>query len=1443
MATDELAQSANFNRPPRLQLPELDEDEVFLPPPPDLPDTQEQNWLTSIVPVLGIGVMAIFYVFRAGLGEGGGLFFAAPLFILSLFTIAGTVLAQRWRRSDFERRRLDAQISYIRGLAKKQARLQAARDAQIAVLHETYPPAHVGLNLALKKDTRLWERRPTDVDFVSIRLGIGRVPSRIKISTPDPDIDSDDLDRVFALADQYRFLHNAPVVAALQEDVSLGVSGRRAATLKAVRAMICHLAITHAPQDLHIHLIASSANADDWRWMEWLPHTSQSHRGGSGDLIAFDTDNIRNLMGALGQVIDERKERKQRDAVNVPHLLVVIDDPRLVESESVYSTILREGSAVGASALCLVSTFESIPADCGAILDIDSEGGFHYAQARPGGLDIEGDVIDEMALRDADHTARALSAVVMRESGGAGRVPRRVDFLDLYSVRYVEQLREHITTKWRRRIRRGQLPHPVPIGRESLAVATEMLLDEDHHGPHGVLAGTTGSGKSELLQTLICALVIEHDPRLLNLMLIDFKGGSTFNVFAPLPHTVGLVTNLDKVRVGRALEALKAETEWRQQFLEAKNMRDIRQYHRFFARSDAHVQSPNYQPLPHLFIIVDEFAQLAKEMPDFLDELVRTAQVGRSLGLHLLLGTQSPMDVITDEMNANMQFRICLRVQNIEASRAMLRRPDAAYLPSGWPGRGYFQVGEQGMFKQFQTAYVGADYEHKAEIGSDAEEEDYVLEIITQSGDVINLIPESPTMFPTTHPSDETPGSVSATINIQQPYTVAKAIVEEIVAYSDEFGITRQKPILLPPLQEMVTLAVPFSRAEPGGWDGVTWQPPGRDHEGNLVALGSAPVGLIDDVYTRTQNPLWINLNASEGAVNRKDGHVMVMGSPGTGKTMFIRTLAVSLARLHPPEKLHMYFVSFTGTGLDDLSALPHAEQVIYGTQTERVRRLFGRLITMLDDRQSGRADSLEPTMMVCIDQYEQFRDSYRDQHFGDFERLINEGRAAGIYVVITANGPTSVPDRVRSLIEQRVALQLGDATDYIIGVGRIPGGVESTLPNGRGYTHSSPPLICQISLPTLAESVADERAIYDAMRETIYELRVGYLTQQGLSLDSTLTAENQQSPAPIEELPAKIPLYLLPETSGRTRHHIVTPLGRNDDDSLSPFVLDWWDMGPHFIVTGPPGAGKTNLLQAAVLSAARQYSPDDVRFLLVDFNGRSLRALRDLKHVIRRVTDVIELEAQLKHLNSEMNAFYTQTKDQLDDPINPPAVPATVIVIDDYDLTSETLTQSYGLLTQLRDHVRLHSELGLYVWAAGYLERTGDPLIKQLLLKRSGFGFAVKESLHKLNVRTTGLPSDSMPDGRAYFPQGNEISVVQTAYIDNPVETVNQINDKWSAFERARWRNPASREAIMQTPSPANGERPAESDGSGSSSLGIDTAGLLEDLLGGQVDEGTTGD
>ena len=1361
--------SETRNRSPRRQRFEFPQGEIQLPPPPEQAELRDPHWLVSVIPVMGIGVMALFYLLRSTADSANSALFAVPLLLLALFTIAGTLIAQRWRRRDYARQNNESMLQYIRLLQSKRARLQAATDAHRAILDQHFAPSDIILGDILSPQFQVSEKHPSEANFTHFRLGSGRVPLSVRIITPDPDAQNEGTARAFQLANDYRFLHDAPVTLSLCDHAPLGLVGRRDSVLGTARAILSNLISTHPPTNLQIILFAPLIQPDDWEWLRWLPHTDK------GAWLAFDSESLRRILAQLSQQIDNRKH--QKDGLNSQHILVIFDNMTLDASDVIYQSLLQDNPAMGTSTLTIASSYQNLPAECRTIIEVHEDGTLDCIGTRDNTLNIHRAKADKVSHYDAQTLARALSSQNTNRTEGTERIPQHIDFLDLYGVDTVEQMQRLIHRRWQREIPDGVLPFPVPIGRESLAADTIIQLGEEHHGPHGVLAGTTGSGKSELLQTLIAALAIEHHPQWLNFLLIDFKGGSTFDTFNNLPHTVGTVTNLDGALIKRVLDALRSEIDARQRYFKQNNVRDIRQYYRFYSRLNA-----DYAPIPHLFVIVDEFAQLAREMPDFLAELVRIAQLGRSLGIHLILATQSPMDVITDDINANLQFRICLRVQNIEASRAMLRRPDAAYLPPDWVGRGFLQVGERGLFKQFQTAYLGGDYQDTSKT-----DDVPILEIINANGNPINLLPDLETS--------------SETDSYYEPFTTGHAIVQSIQDYSQRHQISPSQPLLLPPLDTRIGLGNILDNRVVGGWDGRGWLDSIDRDKGVALPAGSAPIGLLDDVYERVQPPLWIHLSAYDNRQSSKDGHVLIIGSPSSGKTTALRTLALSQGLLHHPSDIHMYFLSFSDGSLNQLAEmLPHAERVIHGTEQERVRRLFGRLINNLQAREMGR-NPAQPRIVVFIDQYEQFRDMYYDQHMGDFDRLLSEGRAVGIYLILTASSISSVSERMRSLIQQRIMLRATDPSDYLVAIGAQPSTIDDTMPAGRGLIANNPPLPCQISLPML--STLDEAASQAEITSIASAMQQSYASQHGRT----------QSPLPIGELPIKISLDDLEQSPAK---RLISTLGYCDDDTLSTFHLDWLQDGPHFVVTGPPASGKTNLLRVASLASTQQFAPEKLRLILVDFTGRSFRDLANLKHTLAYISNPHDFAEMLNRLEADLEASANLGLH-------------TVIMIDNYDILTETLAGDTLLLKQLRTILRTHAEQSLYLWVSSQLEHMGDPLLRQLLMQRCGFGFGSKESLYGFNVRTNNLPQDMMPQGRAFFVQYSTIQTLQTAYVENDTDYVNGINTaRWARSKSAQWhgnytqnRQPKQNEQVSATNSP----------------IDIDTAGLIEDLFGQDLD------
>ena len=1332
-------------------LPDLS---IEIPPPPPEQDSSDGGIWLSLLPMLGLGVIAVFYLVRAS-DSGGSVFSALPLMVLAGLSVVSAVFTARWRGRDRARRKDQARGAYLRTLLYKRARLQAAHDAQRGILETAYPSPADGVQRALSRSAGVWSRRPGEAGFASVRLGIGDVAAPVRIITPDPDRAHPLMPYALALAEQYRTLRDVPAALNLSTHPTLALCGAWTSVSGVLRAILCSLALSHSPRDLKLHVIAPHARPEDWRWLEWLPHASPSGRAGAADLVALSLEAARPLLDTLAEALNER--RAAPPSARTQHLLVVAELETVREGSPALTALLRDSETLNASLIILTPSPELAPPDCRAILTIAQNRTFWVSTAAG---EINGQA-DSLTVGDAEGIARALAGIAQKEGGG-GQLPRRVEFLDLYEVVSQPALVDIIALKWRQNVGRDSLPRPVPIGKVDSDSVAELALAEGHHGPHGMLAGTTGAGKSEFLQTLICALAMEHDPRLLNFLLLDFKGGSTLNGFSRLPHTVGVLTNLDGLLVERALEALRSEITARQTLLKQRGLRDIAQYHRLYTATPAQMTETGYHPLPHLLIIVDEFAQLAREMPEFLHELVRVAQVGRSLGVHLILGTQSPAEVVTDEMSANLQFRLCFRVQNIEASRAVLRRPDAAYLPADWPGRAYLQVGEGGLFTQFQTAYAGGDVDL-----APALQDEYVLELLTEDG-AVNLLDGG--LLPTQGYGDDDLSAPS------EPYTAARAVVDAIIEVAQARGVPFMPPLLLPPLGESLALRSAFSAAGEDVWNGVDWP--------LMTADLSAPIGLIDEVAGHAQPALTMTFR---GATPRA-GHVLITGAPNSGKTSALLTLALSLALRYPPDALHLYALSLGGGGLDSLVALPHTGGVVTLNEPERLRLLMRRLLSRLDARTPPQPQAI----IVLIDGFEALRDPAMNGLYRDIERLISDGRAAGIYLALSASSIASVPERVRGWIPQRIALQPAtpsDLTQTVGVVGLRAASAGRILPPGRGFIPDTPPRLCQICLPT--EFPSEDPS--ESLRELAGEMRAS---------DHFLTL-GQSAPPPIHPLPAQLSYESIrqPAASGES---FITQLGAQEDvRDDSRFRVNWGQDGAHFVIAGSPGSGKTNLLRAVGLAVTEQTPPDVVGLVLVDFTGRRLSALQDLPHVAAYITDPDDLAAALPYITTDPRRI--------------------VILIDDYDLFSETLiAEGSGALRALRDLARTRPHL--YLWVAGYLDRVNDPLIRHLLMKRTGFAFGGRDTLMALNQRVADLPPDALPPGRAYFIGYDGLRLVQTLYVANPARAAESISQRWAGQVGMRWPLRAGT-PVPRPPSPLN---PAND-----SPLDIDTAGLLDDLLG----------
>ncbi|MFE4017344.1 FtsK/SpoIIIE domain-containing protein, partial [Streptomyces sp. NPDC059101] len=660
----------DYNRPPRLRPPET-ATRFTLPSPPASPAARPLPWITALAPLVMAVAGALVF------GRMSMLLFG----LLSPVAIVGNYLVSR--RSG-RQSHTDSVAAYEEKKARIEGDAKQALAAERTARRRGFPdPAEVVLT-AVGPRRRLWERRTSDADFLELRIGTADLPSDVVLQDPTKD--------------EHRrqepwTAYDVPVTVPLRQHDVLGIAGEGPVARAVAQWAVAQAAVLHSPRDLQIHLLTTGGpGRDGWSWLRWLPHVRKK----SGDTpasIGYGTETCARRVAELTALIAERAGREdRRNRPAGPDVLVVLDGARRLRSLPGVAQILRDGPAVGVRAVCLDAEERLLPEECQAV--VAEEPGGTVRVGRSGKGTVGGIRPDAVSLDWCRSLARAMGP--MRDPGGADEeaavLPGAARLLDVLALDPPQAA--GIRARW-------------TAGGRSTRAAVGVSLDGPFHldlkrdGPHGLVAGTTGSGKSELLQTLVASLAVANRPDAMTFVLVDYKGGSAFKDCVDLPHTVGMVTDLDAHLVERALVSLTAELTRREHILAAAGAKDIEDYVELLERNPA-----GREPMPRLLIVIDEFASMVRDLPDFVKGLVNIAQRGRSLGIHLILATQRPSGVVSSEIRANTNLRIALRVTDAGESTDVLNSPEAAGIAQSTPGRAYVRLGQNSLVP-FQSGRVG----------------------------------------------------------------------------------------------------------------------------------------------------------------------------------------------------------------------------------------------------------------------------------------------------------------------------------------------------------------------------------------------------------------------------------------------------------------------------------------------------------------------------------------------------------------------------------------------------------------------------------------------------------------------------------------------------------------------------------------------------------------
>jgi DNA segregation ATPase FtsK/SpoIIIE, S-DNA-T family len=974
-----------FNRPPRVSR-SADPPTIATPTPPDRPRKARLPFASAGVPVL--------------LGVAMFVFAHNPLYLLfcamgPVMIVTTTVGDRRSGRRDFKQNtsRFDADLERIsEQIATTHRQLLADRRARAPHTAELYARASSAL-------PELWERRPTDPDFLLLRVGVADQPSELQIQVGDRGDDGMRA-RVMDLADRYAIAPLVPAVVSVQDVGVVGMAGPRAARAGLARWIVAQAATLHSPRDLAILVVVGSDDQAGWAWTKWLPHVGVlrgqgSHAASTGAAGATDKALFGNVEELIVSRVDELDGLRQSTSSRFEPSVLVVLGPNLGVSRATLARLLTDGPRVGVTFVCLADRLADLPGECRQLVELASRGDELTVIDTRDGSKIESVIADGIDLDIARDFALALAPLRdVSARDATGSLPARLPLFELLAL--TEPLTEQISQRWRRR---DSSKLEAIIGQLE---SGPLIVDVRSDGPHALIAGTTGAGKSELLQTLIAALAAAHPPDRISFVLIDYKGGAAFKQCAQFPHTVGFVTDLDEHLAHRALLSLNAELKRREATLRDVGAKDL---------LEMEGTDPSGAP-PSLMIIIDEFATLVKEVPDFVAGIVDIAQRGRSLGVHLVLATQRPAGVINDSIRANTNLRIALRVSDDAESGDVIGVADAARIPRSLPGRGFVRTGH-GELRAFQAAYSSAQYATTRAAAP----------IRVRSFDLGAGEAERAT----------TSGSLT---------TELFALVEATTHAAHALGITRLSSPWLDPLPYVLPLDRLETSREPDSF--------------------SPALGLIDEPERQAQRT-W---NAPLEAV----GHLLVYGGAGSGKTTLLRTLAASAAQVSSPAELHIYGIDAAARGLLAIRALPHCGDVLVVDQVEKIERLFAMLEASIEERKEllsaagagslhershavGRTES--PNILVLIDGWSGFRATFEDVDHGaiidQLERQLADGRAVGVHFAITAERRGAVPMSLAGLIASRVVLRMADPDEYAaLGVGNAAKG--ALLPPGRGF-------------------------------------------------------------------------------------------------------------------------------------------------------------------------------------------------------------------------------------------------------------------------------------------------------------------------------------------------------------------------------------------------------
>ncbi|WP_067670593.1 type VII secretion protein EccCa [Nocardia miyunensis] len=1239
--------------------------ELRLQPPTELPRPVPPSRLRMIMPVVmmaGMGGMMVM-MFRNGGGMSPTmLMFPAMMLVSSLGMMGGAVSGNgAGGAAGLNEERKD----YLRSIADNRKSVHEAEAELYTFLRHTHPgPAEIS---RLVGGTRMWEVQVASPQFLRARVGRGRIANQVRVIVPEAaptsDLDPVGVVEVTRFAKAYSTVGGMPVAINLLSAPQVGFDGDAEASAALVRALIAEVAVLHGPDQVAIAAVLPNPDAPEWAWLKWLPHTqhpSDTDAIGSSRMVYRTVSELRaKVLAGLNRGPFSANTQPTLDRT---HFLLIVGVSGAATERDISGidgcTWIRLGP--GEQSLPRALAFE-VAADH-QLHEVTSRGHRRVGMA------------DAMSVPAMTALARGLSPYRLStvvEAVAAEQASGGTSWEDMVGVPDPGALR--VERQWPRRRDSDRARLNIPVGHDPTGQVVYLDIKESAEegmGPHGMCIGATGSGKSEFLRTLVLSAVATHSPDVLNLLLVDFKGGATFLGFDRLRHVTAVVTNMEEEAdlVTRMEDVINGEIARRQRILrDAGNFASVADYER------AREQGAELAPLPTLLIILDEFAELLEQHPSFSKLFVAIGRLGRSLRIHLLLASQKVPANRMGELEAHLSYRVALRTNQTSDSRDAIGTADAYHLPKK-PGSGYLRVGS-GDLQRFQAAYVGSTYVAPAQISAASTQRarrpggGYRPPQRFTAAFIPNTRPE-----PAPEPDPITPETVET-----EPVTVMEIALQQLAGHGRAAHAMWLPPLNVAPTLERLVSTVPA---------------------GSL----RIPVAIMDRPRQQRQDVWSVDLSGA-------GGHTAVVGGPQSGKSTALQTLIMSAALTHTPEQVQFYCLDFSG-GLSALRGVPHVGSVASAREGDRIRRTFALITGLLASRQSLFAD-------LGIDSMREFRrrrgvpresaelaargdvhgdvffvidgwdigfaanGPYFDEYQPVMESIALQGLNYGVHLMVSSSRWAAIRPAVKDLVQTRLEMRLGDLTDTVFGAHRAV--VAAIPPDRPGRCISNEALHMLTALPRI-DGVGESDSAAAGLAAAVQHLNERY--------ESRRAPEVKLLPAAIglDEITAAIPE---PTTLAQ---RLVVPFGVRESD-LSPATVDF-GVSTHLIVVGSSGCGKSTVLGALLESIARQFTPDQARVLLIDYRRQHMDAVPE-EHLIGYLTserDLIEglppFAAKMRSRRAPDGVTAQQLKER-----SWWTGPEIFVVIDDYHMVAQR--GQMNPLDSLKDIIVDGRDTGLHVIAA----------------------------------------------------------------------------------------------------------------------------------------------